>query len=116
MAVFFAGPEAHADTGSGAAGASSALVGRGLADLFNQESVDATIGVVARNTSEAAVDDAADAVNGEGSFGDVRGDDDFPLVVASDGGVLVGGREFAVKREKDEAARFVGVANGFEGL
>ena len=116
MAVFFAGPEAHADARSRTAGAASALVGGSLADFFDQESVDAAIRVVARNTSEAAVDDATDAVDGEGSLGDVGRDDHFAFVVASNGGVLIVGRQLAVKREKNEAAGFVGVANGVDGL
>src|SRR5215475_8661246 len=73
MAVFFSGPEAHANAGSGAASTAGALVGGGLADFFNQQGVDAAIGIVARNASQAAVDDAADTVNSERGFGDVGG-------------------------------------------
>jgi hypothetical protein len=116
MAVFFAGPEAHADAGSGASGAASALVGGGLADFFYQESVDAAIGVVTWNTSKATVDDAADAVDGKGGFGDVGGDDDFAFVVACHSGVLIVGRKFAVEGKEDEAPGFVGVTDGFDGL
>ena len=73
--------------------------------FFDEEGVDAPVGVEAGDAGLAGVDDEADAVDGEAGFGDVGADDHLALaVVAGDGGVLVGGGEFAVKREDDPAA------------
>src|SRR5262249_12679208 len=65
MAVFFTGPQAHTYAGCRTTGTASALVGGGLADFFNQQRVDAPIRIVARYASQSAVDDAADAIDGQ---------------------------------------------------
>ena len=60
MRVFVARPKPHANARRGAAGAARALVGVGLRDFFDEQRVDAAIGVVAgecapgRNQSPAA--------------------------------------------------------------
>ncbi len=115
MGVFFFGPEAEADSGGGASGASGALIGGGLADFFDEEGVDAAVGIEAGDAGEAGIDDEADAVDGEGGFGDVGGDDDFAAVGAVDGGVLGGGREFAVEREDGAVASVGGGLEGGDG-
>ena len=116
VGVLVARPEAEAEARGGAAGAAGALVGGGAADLLDEQGVDAAIRVVARDAGQAAVNDEADAVNGEGGFGDVGGDDDFALVVAGDGGVLVAGGKLAVQGEQAEPAGFGAAAEGFDGL
>jgi hypothetical protein len=63
--------------GSGAAGTALALVRAGPADGFQQQGTDAAFGIVAGDAGDAAVDDVADAIDGDAGLGDVGGDDDF---------------------------------------
>jgi hypothetical protein len=109
------GPEADGAAGGGAPGAAGALVGGGARDVLDQEGIDAAPGVEAGDAGEAGIDDEPDAVDGEGGFGDVGGDDDFLLVVAGDGGVLIVRGQFAVEREEDGALGGGGMAQGVEG-
>ena len=70
-------------------GAAFALFGGGAADFFNEQGADAAFGIVTRNARETGIDDVADAVDGNGSFGDVGGDDDFAKFVWREGPVLI---------------------------
>jgi len=112
--VFAFGPEAQANAGGGAAGATGALVGAGASDFFDEQSVDAALWVVPGDSSETGINHEPDAVNRQRSFGDVGGDDDFGLRITGDGGVLVVRWQIAVEREDDEPAA-VSVANGLDG-
>ena len=96
-------PEADGAAGRGAAGAAGALVGGGAGNVLDQQGVDAAPGIEARDAREAGIDHEPDAVDGQRSFRDVGGHDDFPAVVAGDGGVLVVGRQFAVQRQEQRA-------------
>ena len=116
MRVLLLRPEPPAQARRSAAGAPGALVGRGAADLLDQQGVDAAIRIVARNARQAAVDHTPDAVNGQRGLGDVGGDDDLALIVAGHGGVLVARRQFAVQREQDEAAGLVATPDGLDRL
>ena len=107
-------PEADGAAGRGAAGAAGALVGGGAGDVFDQQRVDAAPGIEARHAREAGVDHEADAVDGQRGFRNIGGDDDFPPVVAGDGGVLVVGRQFAVEWEEERALGGGGLAEGFD--
>lgn len=60
-----------------AAGAAGALVSGGFGDGFHKEGVEVEAGAELFGFVFAAVDDEADAWDGEGSFGDVGGDYDF---------------------------------------
>ncbi len=71
------GPKPVADAGRGAAGPAGALLGGGAADRFDQQGADAALGVVAGDARQAAVNHMDNAVDGDGGFGDVGGDDDF---------------------------------------
>ena len=73
-------------------GAAGALIGGGAADFFHEQGVDAAVGIEARDAGQAAVDDDAHAIDGEGGFGDIRGDDDLALAIAGEGGILIGRR------------------------
>src|SRR2546430_111919 len=116
MAVLFAGPEAKTNTRSCAARAARALISGSLADFLHEQSIEAAVRIIARNAGEAAVNDAADTINRERGFGDIRRDDDFAFVVTSDGGVLFVRGELPMQGQKNEAARFIGMSNGFDGL
>ena len=73
----------------GAAGATGALIGGGAADFFDQQRVDASVGIVARNARQAAVDHQAHAVDGERGFRNVGRDDDLAPVVLRHCRVLI---------------------------
>ena len=104
MRVLLLRPEPPAQPRRSAAGAPGALVGRGPADLLDQQGVDAPIRIIARNARQPAVNHTPDAVNGQRGLGDVGGDHDLALIVTCHGGILVARRQFAVQREQDEAA------------
>jgi hypothetical protein len=116
LAVFLGRPETEAGAAGGAAGAAGALVGGGLADALDQQGVEPARGVVAGDTGQATIDDQPDAVDGEGCFGDVGGDNDLRAVVTGDGGVLIVRREFAVQREEQVVTGFRELTEGGEGL
>src|SRR5262249_49962869 len=99
-------PQPDTLAGRSSSGASRTLLGVGPADFFDQERVDATVGIVARNTREPAVDDRANAVDRDGRFGDIGRNHNLQLVVTRDGSILIARREFAVQREEKVAARF----------
>ena len=99
----------------GASGAARALVGGGAADLFDEQRVDAPVRVETGDARDAGVDDQAHAVDGQRGLGDVGADDDLPLAgITRDGGVLFGGREFAVERQREPVAQARVVADFVE--
>src|ERR1035437_5161439 len=104
MRMLLPRPEAAAKARRRAASPAGALVRGGPAYLFNQERVDAAIGIVARDAGQAAVNHTPDAVDGQRSLGDVGGDDDLALVVARHCGVLLARREVSVQGEPQKAA------------
>ncbi len=109
------GPKAVASARGGAAGAAFALIGGGAADLFDQERADAAFGVVSGDAGLAAVHNVTDAVDGDGGFGDIGGDDDFSIRIGGKGEVLVLGLELAVERDEGDAFADVGGSNGGDG-
>ena len=96
MGLFFPRPQPETQARSGPAGAPGALIGRGLADLLDQQGVDAAVGIVTRQASQAAVDDAAHPVDRQGGLGDIGRNDHLAFLVARHGGVLFPGRQFPV--------------------
>ena len=97
------GPEAQTNSRRGAAGAAGALIGRGAADLFDHERVDAAVGIVAGHAGQSGIDHHGHAVDGEGRFGHIGGDDDLALRGAGHGLVLLGGGEFAMEGQDGAA-------------
>ena len=93
-------PQADGDAGAGAAGAAAALVGAGAGDAAGFERGEAGAGLVDRDAAEAAVDDDADAIDGERGFGDGGGEDDLAAagLGGADGAILLGWGELAVER------------------
>ena len=85
--------------GGGAAGAAGTLRGGGLADAADLKRGKAGPGRLGGDAGEAAVDDGGDAFDGDGTFGDVGGEDELGLRGRVDGAVLLGGGEVAVERE-----------------
>ena len=90
------GPEPVAGAGRSAARATRALVGRGSANLLDEQRAKAAFAVEAGHAGEAAVDDVADAVDGHGRLGDVRRDDDLASVTFAESPILICRRQFAV--------------------
>ena len=95
--------EADDAAGAGASGASGALGGAGLADADDGELGESGVDAVAGDAGEAGIDDGGDAVDGEGAFGDVGGEDRFALGGGEDGAVLFLRGEVAVEGEGEEA-------------
>jgi hypothetical protein len=100
--VRFFGPKANALTGGSATGAAGALGGGGFADAGELKLVDAALGVVTGDASEAAVDDGSDAVDRERGLSDVGGEDDFAAAGGLKDAGLFLGSEIAVQREQEE--------------
>ncbi len=69
-------PQPISDSGSDAARAAGALVGRRLRDRYGFQAREAGIRIEARLAREAGVDDGADAGQRDARFGDVRGEHD----------------------------------------
>src|ERR1035437_2962358 len=116
MRVLFASPEPHANARRGAARTTGALVGAGLRNLFDEQRVDAAIGIVTRNARQSAVNHEPHTVNRERSFRDVGGNDNLALAITRDGGVLILRRQFTVKWKENKTLRFRGVTDGVNRL
>lgn len=91
--------QADADTVGDAAGATLALVGGGLGDGLDGEAARAGLGGIAADAGETGVDDETDAGNREGGFGDVGGEDDFPVLRGGEDALLFGVGEAAEERD-----------------
>ena len=102
MSMFLPRPKPHANARRGAARPARALVGGRLADLLDEQRVDAAIRIVTRNARQPAVNHQPDAVNGQRGLGDVGGNDHLALAVTRHRGVLVLGRKFAVQRKQNK--------------
>jgi hypothetical protein len=106
LLVLALGPKPDAVTGRGAARAAEPLLRRGAADLFDEQRVDAAMRIEPRHAREAAVDHHAHAVDGQRRLGHVGRDDDLALLrPARHGGVLLGGRKFAMQRVNAKSRR-----------
>ena len=90
--------EADDLAGSGSSGTSGALTGGCLADAVDVQDGDAGPGRVGGNAREAAVDDGAHAFDGDGTLGEIGGEDQLGLLAGGDGAVLFGGGEIAMER------------------
>ena len=103
-------PQPIADAGPGAPGAAAPLVGGGARDAHGFELRQAHVGLVARHPREPAIDDDADAFDGQRGFGDRRGQHDLAPAGRRrrNGAVLHLGFERAV--ERDDIHRRVGEA------
>ena len=95
--MFALGPEPQAHARGGPSGAARALIGRGAADLLDEERVDAAVGIEAGDPRQAAVDYDTHSVDGQRGLRDVGGYDDFTLAVGGQRGVLIRDRQFAVQ-------------------
>jgi hypothetical protein len=99
-------PEPVADARLGAAGAAAALVGRRARHAHGLEPRHADIGFVARHAGKPAVDDDADAFDGDRGLGNRGGEHDFAAAACDggDGAVLLIAGKHAVERN-DVACR-----------
>ena len=88
--------------GSGASGASGPLLRGGFADAADFEGGESCPRRVGGDAGEAGIDDDANAVDGEGAFGDVSCQDQFALVRRVDRAILFGGWKVAVERSDQE--------------
>ena len=85
------GVEADASAGAETSATSRALSGGGLRDGFDLETLHLRAVDVARDAREAGVDYGADAGNGDGCLGHVRGEDDAAALGQSKGALLFAG-------------------------
>lgn len=101
----------------GAAGAAGALGGGGAGHGHGGQRVDAGGGIVGAQLDEAAVDDIEDAVDGDGGFGDVGGEDHLAYVGGRGfkHGQLLRGRQAGVQGHRGEALRLRTEREGFVG-
>ncbi len=90
--------ETNGDAGAGSARTPGALNGGGLTDLFDTEAGESTPRRVSQDAGEAGIDDGFNAVDGDGTFGDVGGTDDLACGAGRYGLVLLFGSEIAVQR------------------
>jgi hypothetical protein len=97
--VFGTRPEAQTFARRSAPGPTGALIAAGLGNFFDEQRVDAAIRIVTGDARQAGINHEAHAVNRDARLGDVRGHDDFGLLVARDRGVLVARGKFAVQRQ-----------------
>src|SRR6266498_3608772 len=93
------GIQPDANAGFDTTGAAFALVGAALRDGFHGQPPGAGARAVAADAGEARVDDVADAGNGERSFGDVRGDDNFAPGGTGKDALLIAGTEATKERD-----------------
>ena len=91
--------EADAGAGAHAAAAAHALAGGGLADGLHAEGLDVALGGIALDARQAAVDDGADAGDGDGGLGDVGGQDDAAVLRGAEGAGLLAWREARQQRQ-----------------
>ena len=91
------------------------MLGTGLAGGHGDQAVHAACRVIAAAAAQAAVDDQADAFNGERTFGNTGRQHQLAAAAAgrSDGAPLFGERQMAVQRNDLELA---GPAGGRKGL
>ena len=90
-------PQAAAGARPGAPGAALALVGRGSADAFKEQGMDAAFRIVAGDAGQSGINNMPDAVDRDGGLGDIRGDDDLADRLRGEGRVLVFGTQFTVQ-------------------
>ena len=90
-------PEPPTGAWGGASGPPFALISGGAADRFEVECADATFGIVPSYSSEAGVHHMTDAIDGDGGFGDVRGDDHLAERVGGEGEILFLGGQLTMQ-------------------
>ena len=90
-------PQPTAEPGSLTACAAAPLGCRGERDRFRAERVEAGARVTAQDTSEAAVDHGAHAIDRDRGLRDVGRDDDLAAPARANGAVLLFGRQLAVQ-------------------
>ena len=71
------GPEPITGSRGSPAGAAFTLIGGGATDVFEEQCADTAFRVIASHTGFTAVYDVTNAIDGDGSFGDVCGDHNF---------------------------------------
>src|SRR5690606_3864519 len=91
--------KANANAGADAAAATLALLGRGLRDRLDGQSLDSRTCRVTADSSGSRIDHRTDAGHGQRRLGDVRGDDDAAVRLRLENAVLFGGREATVERK-----------------
>src|SRR5690348_3889939 len=100
--VLVRGPKTQAVPWRGASGATRALIGGGAADFFDQQRVDAAIGIITGNSRKTAVDHETHTVDGERRLGHISRDHYFAPFVTCYCGVLIFCCELAMEREDGE--------------
>ena len=97
------GPQAMTSARRGASCTAFALIRTGPADRLQQQRADAALRIVTGHPGDAAVNDMADAVDGDAGLRDVGGDDHFAQRVRSKRAVLFLRFQFAMQRDAGHA-------------
>ena len=98
------GPKPHADTRRGATRTTGALGRGGGADFFDEERVDAPVGIMTGDAGQPGIDDERDAIDRQRGFGDIGRNDDLASAPAIHGLVLLGSGKLAMQRKNRAAA------------
>src|SRR6185503_4706981 len=108
-------PKAVTSAWGGSARTAFALFRRRAADVLYEKSADAALWFVAGDSRLAAVHDVANAINGDGGFGDIGGDNHFAERIRRKCQVLIFRGQIAVQRNYRETLVCLRGANGADG-
>src|ERR1700722_7035733 len=95
--MFLPRPKTDAFSGCDSTGTPASLVSVCLRNFFNEQSVDTAICIITRHAREAGINHQPYPINRDARLRDIRGNDDFRLVMTGDGGILISWRKFAVQ-------------------
>src|SRR5881397_370527 len=99
-------PQPHTPSGRGSPCPSGALFGTRLTDPLDEESIDASMRIVARNARQTAIDNDADSLDGDGCLRHICGNNHLRAFVMRDGLILIVRRQFSMERKKKVTLRF----------
>src|SRR5437899_13091727 len=94
------GPEAMTGSRRSPASAAFTLVSRCAADVFDEQSTDAALGVVAGNSRLAAIDHVPNAIDDDRRLGHIRSTDYLAEVVCQEREVLFSRMKIAMVRNQ----------------
>ena len=116
--LFGRAPEPQRPAGPQPAGATGPLLGTGQAGRNGHQALHAAHRIEAAAATEAAINHQGDPLDGEGAFGDGRGQDHLAagLVAGADGAALLSQRQIAVQRTHLQLRAPAGFGDGLLGL
>src|SRR4051794_17032566 len=97
------GPKPMTRSRRSSSSTSGALIRGGAANWFQKQSADATLGIISRNSREAAIDDVPNSINRHRSFRDIRRNNYFSQRIWRERKVLVFRLQFSVQRNQRQS-------------